>query len=208
MVAPDILSTYTLIVLGFVFIPGPATMLTMARATTSGTKAGLATAFGVALGDVLHTLFAVIGLSALVLASAMLFNLVKYLGAAYLIYLGLKALFARTEAASGEAGVRVTPKHAFQQAILAEVLNPKTALFFVAFLPQFVVPETGNVAGQLAVFGAVMIVLGLLSTLVFAFASGWVGHWLRTNRAFLRWQGKVVGAIYCTIGLRLALVDR
>jgi threonine/homoserine/homoserine lactone efflux protein len=208
MVAPDILLTYTLIVLGFVFIPGPATMLTVARATTSGTKAGLATAFGVALGDVLHTVFAVIGLSALVLASATLFTLVKYLGAAYLIYLGLKAILARPEASSGDGGLRVAPAQAFKQAILAEVLNPKTALFFVAFLPQFVVPEAGNVAGQLAIFGAVMIVLGLLSTVIFALASGWVGHWLRTNRTFLRWQGKVVGAIYCTIGFRLALVDR
>ena len=208
MVEPQVLLTYTLVVLGFVFIPGPATMLTVARATTSGTKAGLATAFGVAVGDVLHTVFAVIGLSAVILASAFLFTLVKYLGAAYLVYLGLRAIFARTGPEAAGDGVRVTAQTAFRQAVLAEVLNPKTALFFLAFLPQFVVPENGAVALQLAIFGVVMILAGLLSTVVFALAAGKVGDWLRTNPVFLRWQGRVLGTIYCALGLRLAVQER
>ena len=127
MVAPEILLAYSLIVLGFVFIPGPATMLTVARASTSGSRAGLATAIGIAVGDVMHTIFAVIGLSALVLASAFLFNLVKYLGAAYLVYLGLKAILSRPAPQAGDGGIRVTPGRAFREAVLAPVLNPKTA---------------------------------------------------------------------------------
>ena len=208
MVETDILVTYTLIVLGFVFIPGPATMLTVARATTSGTRAGLATALGVALGDVMHTVFAVIGLSALVLASAFLFNLVKYLGAAYLVYLGLKAIFARTAMPGNDGAIQVSPGAAFRQAVLAEILNPKTALFFVAFLPQFVNPEGGAVALQLSVFGAIMIALGFLSTAFFALTAGGIGVWLRTNPTFLRWQGKVVGSVYCLLGARLAFEER
>ncbi|MFQ6547338.1 LysE family translocator [Aestuariibius sp. 2305UL40-4] len=207
MIDPLSLLTYTAIVAGFVFIPGPATLLTMARATGSGTRAGIATAFGIAVGDVIHTILAVIGLSAIVFASAVAFTVVKYLGAAYLIYLGLKAIFASRPRSDRPVQV-VTPRRAFRQAILAELLNPKTALFFVAFLPQFVVPENGAVMMQLAIFGAILIALGLLSTLIFAITAGHLSDWLRGNRTFQIWQGRVVGSIYCGLGLRLALQER
>ncbi|MEO1505548.1 MAG: LysE family translocator, partial [Pseudomonadota bacterium] len=95
MIDPTTLATYVLVVLGFVFIPGPATMLTMARASTSGTKVGVATGLGIAAGDLIHTAMAVIGLSAIILASATLFTIVKYAGAAYLIYLGLCAILEK-----------------------------------------------------------------------------------------------------------------
>jgi threonine/homoserine/homoserine lactone efflux protein len=151
----------------------------------------------------------VLGISAIILASALLFSVVKYLGAAYLIYLGLRAIFTRQPiAAFGETVSRITARSAFRQAILAELLNPKTALFFLAFLPQFVRPENGSVFLQLAVLGIILVLLGLLSTLAFAVCAGRVGAMLRRNPAVLRWQGKVVGTIYCALGARLAFQER
>jgi len=204
----SVLIPYALIVLGFVFIPGPATLLTVARATTSGTKVGIATGAGIAAGDVLHTITAVVGISAIIAASATLFMIVKYLGAAYLVYLGIRAILERTSVDLGQGRIPITAPQAFQQAILAEYLNPKTALFFLTFLPQFVTPETGNVALQLTILGVLFALIGFLSTLVCSITAGPLGAFLRRNPTVLKWQGKVVGSIYCALGVRLALQER
>ncbi len=208
MIDPGVLLTYSLIVLGFVFIPGPATLLTVARATTSGTKVGIATGAGITAGDFLHTIMAVLGISAVIAASATLFTIVKYLGAAYLIYLGLKALLEKTSVDLSQGRVAITAPRAFRQAILAEVLNPKTALFFLAFLPQFVSPEQGFVVIQLSILGLVFALIGFFSTIVCSVAAGGLGNFLRRNPTVLKWQGKVVGCIYCGLGVRLALQER
>lgn len=202
------LATYVAVVLGFVFIPGPATLLTVARATSSGTRVGIATGAGIAAGDVAHTAMAIIGISALIAASAMLFSVVKYAGAAYLLYLGIRAILEKTPIALAGAALAVPAGKAFRQAVVTEVLNPKTALFFLAFLPQFVRPDHGSVALQLAVFGAVFVLLGLFSTVVFAVSAAGLGSFLRRNPAVMKWQGKVAGGIYCALGLRLALQQR
>jgi len=202
------LVTYTAIVLGFVFIPGPATLLTIARATSSGTKVGIATGAGIAAGDVIHTFMAIIGISAVIAASAMLFSIIKYLGAAYLVYLGIRAILERAPADLVARALPISAGKAFRQAILAEVLNPKTALFFLAFLPQFVHPANGLVMLQLTTLGLIFVFLGLLSTVVFAVTAGGLGRFLRRNPIVLKWQGKVVGGIYCALGIRLALQDR
>ena len=208
MIDATTLAAYVAIVLGFVFIPGPATLLTVARATSSGPRVGIATGAGIAAGDLVHTVMAVVGLSAIIATSAMLFSIIKYLGAAYLIYLGIRALFERpaTDPAAGMRTIGVGA--AFRQAILAEVLNPKTALFFLAFLPQFVKPGNGSAALQLLVLGGLFVLIGLFSTIVFALAAGGLGNFLRRNPSVLKWQGKVVGGIYCALGIRLALQDR
>ena len=202
------LITYLAILLGFVLVPGPAVLLTLARASTSGTRTGVATALGIAAGDILHTLMAVVGISAVIMASAFLFSVVKYLGAAYLVYLGLRAILEKVDVDRPAATVRLSPKAAFRQAVLAEVLNPKSALFFLAFLPQFVQPENGSVSLQLIVLGVLFVLMGLLSTLVVAVSAGSVGNFLRRNPLVLRWQGKVVGCIYCALGVRLALQEK
>jgi threonine/homoserine/homoserine lactone efflux protein len=202
------LITYVAIVLGFVFIPGPATLLTVARATSSGTKVGIATGAGIAAGDVIHTFMAIVGISAVIAASALLFSIIKYIGAGYLLYLGIRAIIEKTPAELMTRAMPVTAGKAFRQAVLTEILNPKTALFFLAFLPQFVRPENGVVVLQLTILGLVFVLLGLLSTVVFAVGAGRLGSFLRRNPKVLRWQGKVVGAIYCTLGIRLALQDR
>ena len=207
MIDHTTLITYVLIVLGFVFIPGPATLLTMARAASSGTKAGIATGAGIAVGDLIHTTMAIVGLSAIIATSALLFSIVKYAGAAFLIYLGIRAMLDKAPVELG-ATPAIGAGRAFRQAVLTEVLNPKTALFFLAFLPQFVRPEHGAIAIQLAILGTVFVLLGLVSTVVFAVGAGRLGNLLRRHPAVVKWQGKVVGTIYCAVGVRLALQER
>ncbi|MBZ9965087.1 LysE family translocator [Mesorhizobium sp. BR1-1-2] len=202
------LTTYVAVVLGFVFIPGPATLLTVARATSSGTKAGMATGAGIAAGDVFHTFTAMVGISAIIATSAVLFSAVKYIGAAYLVYLGIRAIMEKTAADLVAGRLPISAGKAFRQAILTEMLNPKTALFFLAFLPQFVRPENGSVMLQLAVLGIIFVLLGLFSTVVFAVSAGGLGTFLRRNPTVLKWQGKIVGGIYCGLGVRLALQQR
>jgi threonine/homoserine/homoserine lactone efflux protein len=208
MIDTTTLIAYVAIVLGFVFIPGPATLLTVARAASSGTRVGIATGAGIAAGDAIHTFMAIVGISAIIAASAMLFSIVKYIGAAYLVYLGIRAILERAPADFGRRELPISTGAAFHQAILAEVLNPKTALFFLAFLPQFVRPENGSVALQLTILGTVFVVLGLVSTVVYAVSAGHLGNFLRRNPIVLKWQGKVVGGIYCALGIRLALQER
>ena len=202
------LYTYCAIVLGFVFIPGPATLLTVARATTSGTKVGIATGAGITAGDIIHTFFAVVGISAIVATSAWLFSLVKYAGAAYLVYLGIKAIIAETPASSGREQESIAAGNAFRQAIFTEVLNPKTALFFLAFLPQFVHPENGVVFLQLTILGVLFAAIGFLSTFIFAVAAGRLGSFMRRHPSVLKYQGKAVGGVYCALGIGLATQQR
>ena len=208
MIDLSTLIAYVAVVLGFVFIPGPATLLTIARATSSGTKVGIETGAGIAAGDIFHTVMAMLGISAIIATSATLFSIVKYIGAAYLVYLGIRAIIEKTPADPAAGALAISADKAFRQAVLTEVLNPKTALFFLAFLPQFVRPENGTVMLQLAVLGIVFVVLGLFSTVVFAVSAGRLGSFLRRNPTVLKWQGKVVGGIYCALGVRLALQQR
>ena len=208
MIDQTTMLTYVLIVLGFVFIPGPATLLTVARATTSGTKVGIATGAGISTGDLIHTIMAVIGISAIIAASATLFGIVKYLGAGYLVYLGVRAIWEKAPTDLSQGRTPITATRAFKQAILAEVLNPKTALFFLAFLPQFVKPENGHVVLQLTLLGLLFALIGFFSTIVFAVGAGSLGNLLRRHPAIVKWQGKAVGGIYCALGVRLAFQER
>lgn len=208
MIDQTTLLTYLAILLGFVFIPGPAVILTLARATGSGTRVGLATGLGIAAGDLVHTAMTVLGLSAVIFASAFMFSLIKYLGAAYLVYLGIIMIFDRRQTGLQREAVQITPRLAFRQAVIAEVLNPKSALFFLAFLPQFVQPENGLVPLQLTVLGVLFVAMGLLSTVTVAISAGSVSGFLRSNPFVLRWQNTAIGAIYCALGLRLALQER
>ena len=202
------LLTYIAIVLGFVFIPGPATLLTVARSASSGTRVGIATGAGIAAGDVLHTSMAIIGISAIIAASATLFSVIKFVGAGYLVYLGLRAILEKAPADFVKRRLPISAGRAFRQAILAEILNPKTALFFLAFLPQFVHVGSGAIALQLAVLGAIFVLLGLVSTVVYAVSAAGLGDFLRRNPTVMKWQGKVVGGIFCALGLRLAMEHR
>lgn len=208
MLTASDLITYAAIVLGFVFIPGPATLFTVTRAASSGTRAGLATGFGIAVGDLFHTSMAIFGISAIIAASAVLFNIIKYIGAGYLVFLGIRAMLEKAPITFPTERTSVSPRMAFRQAVFVEVLNPKTALFFLAFLPQFGQPGQGAVILQLATLGAIFVSLGLVSTVVYATGAGRLGRFLRRHPKVLKRQGKVVGTVYCALGVRLALEHR
>jgi threonine/homoserine/homoserine lactone efflux protein len=208
MIDQTTLIAYLAILLGFVFIPGPAVLLTLTRASTSGTSVGIATGLGIAIGDLLHTAMVVFGLSAVILNSALVFSLIKYAGAAYLVYLGIRSFLEKPISEAGLSSNRITAFQAMRQAVLAELLNPKSALFFLAFLPQFVRPENGAVTLQLIVLGILFVGMGLLSTIIVSISAGPLGAYLQRNPAIFRWQGKFIGGIYCALGLKIALQER
>lgn len=202
------LLTYAIIVAGYAALPGPSVLLTVARSISSGTRAGIATSLGIAMGDLIHTTLAVLGVSAILFASAVAFSLMKYLGAAYLIYLGFKALREPATSLDLPAEARISPKQALKQGLLCEALNPKSALFFLAFLPQFVRLEAGSVTSQLLVLGLTFVAIGIAVTASYALAAGRVGAFLRRSPTAAKWQNKFAGGIYCTLGLHLILQQR
>lgn len=203
-----VLLAYIAVLTGFVLFPGPSMLLTLARATASGTRVGIATSLGIAAGDVVHTILAVVGLSAAVMASAEAFFVIKMLGALYLVWLGIRSFLEHVPVDDGPQPASTTSVRAFREACLAEILNPKSAMFFLAFLPQFVVVEQGGIAMQLLVFGLLFILFGTLATLAVALAAGAIGGFLRRNPAVRKWQGKIAGTILCGLGARLALQER
>lgn len=202
------LLTYVAVVTVFVIVPGPSVLLTVSRAISSGTRAGLMTALGIATGDVVHTTLAIFGVSAILMASALAFAILKYVGAAYLVYLGLKALLQSSSSLELPSSERTFGKKTFVQGFLCEVLNPKSALFFLAFLPQFVDSNAGHPHAQLAVFGLLFVVLGAIATCGYALAAAGVGSFLKEHSSLAKWQNKFVGGLYCVLGIRLALQER
>ncbi|MGN6232089.1 MAG: LysE family translocator [Trinickia sp.] len=201
-------STFVVVVLGLFLIPGPAVLLVLSRTVQGGRKVGILTGLGIATGDFVHTLFAAVGLSALLMTSALAFNLVKYIGAAYLIYLGIRALLEKPADISLSKVPPVTPFKAFAQAIPAEVLNPKTALFFLAFMPQFVHPERGSTFIQFATLGLVFVVMSSLYTSVIALSIRPLGRLLKRMSWIKKWQGKILGSIFIGLGLKVAAQTR
>jgi threonine/homoserine/homoserine lactone efflux protein len=151
---------------------------------------------------------ATIGLSALLMTSALAFEVVKYLGVAYLIFLGISAFLEKSEGLSIPAARRVDAARAYRQAVLTEMLNPKTALFFLSFLPQFVRPEGGSAVGQFASLGLIFVAMSAAYTSLIAMGAGFFARWLARHPGIGRWQGKIVGSIYLALGVRLALQER
>lgn len=202
------LLTFIAVVLGLFLIPGPAVLLVLARSTTGGRRVGIATGLGVASGDLVHTLMATLGLSAVLMTSALAFSVVKFAGAAYLIYLGIRALLERHHDLQIAPACLVEAPRAFRQAVLTEVLNPKTALFFLAFLPQFIRPGHSSPLLQLLALGLIFVAMSAAYTTLIAFAAGHVGAWLKRHRRVGRWQGRFIGTLYITLGVRLAFQQR
>jgi len=207
MISIATLFTYVTVVLGLFLIPGPAVLLVLGRAMAGGRRVGMATGLGIAFGDLLHTFMATIGLSAVLMTSALAFSLVKYAGVGYLVYLGIRAFMEKSDELDIAPVRPIDAPLAFRQAVLAEVLNPKTALFFLAFLPQFVDPNHEPVA-QLATLGLIFVGMSAVYTALLALAAGSIGQWLKRHRGIGRWQGRVVGTIYLALGVRLALQER
>jgi threonine/homoserine/homoserine lactone efflux protein len=190
--------------LALIVTPGPVVIYVVTRSINQGRQAGLVSVLGLELGNLVHVLAAALGLSALLLSSAAAFNLVKYLGAAYLIFLGIQKL--RTKAAAAEQVPRQDSlRRIFFQGIVVAILNPKTALFFFAFLPQFVNPTQGSVPLQVLALGAIMVTMATVSDTLYALMADSAGHLLRGSRRFLNLQRYVTGSVYIGLGLTAAL---
>jgi threonine/homoserine/homoserine lactone efflux protein len=185
-------------------IPGPAVLYIVTRSVTQGRKAGLVSVLGIHLGTLVHIAAAIVGLSALVAASATAFTFVKLAGAGYLIYLGIMAFRSAGKAESHPEREAMSTRRIFWQGAVVNILNPKTALFFLAFVPQFIEPTLGNPGLQLMVLGGVFIVAGLVSDSTYALVAGAAGTRLLGTDSWRRGQGYVAGTIYAGLGVAAA----
>jgi threonine/homoserine/homoserine lactone efflux protein len=204
-------STFALFVaaaLALLLVPGPSVLYVVARGVEGGRSAGLVSVLGIGLGTLGHVAFAAAGLSAIVASSATAFAAVKWLGAAYLIWLGLQRLLTQSEE---DAPAAVEPERlsrVFLEGVIVNLLNPKTALFFLAFLPQFVDPSRGPVWIQVAVLGLTLASLGLLTDGLYALLGGTAGDWLRRKSrgaSFRRMRRYVPGGVYIALGAATAV---
>ncbi|HKE04384.1 MAG TPA: LysE family translocator, partial [Blastocatellia bacterium] len=185
--------------------PGPNTLYIIARSVQQGRLAGFVSSLGIQVGSLFHIAAAAIGVSALLLSSALAFSVVKYVGAAYLIYLGVKNLLTRKIVTETETVEEKSLSRAFYQGVLVSLLNPKAALFFFAFLPQFVDAGRGSVTIQIMLLGAIVVVLGALSDSIYALLAGSAGNLLRGNLKLLRAQRYFAGSVYIGLGAMAAL---
>ena len=205
---PGRLLVFVVAALALLVVPGPAVLYVVTRSIHQGRRAGLASVLGIHVGTLVHIAAATAGLSALILSSAVAFTVVKVAGAVYLVGLGLWTLFGR----HGEVEIRMAGeprlRRAFVQGIVVNVLNPKTALFFLAFLPQFVDPDASMPAVQIAFLGVLFGALGLVTDSIWAVAAGTAGGLLRGSRRFLRTQRYVAGSVYIGLGVVTALAGR
>jgi threonine/homoserine/homoserine lactone efflux protein len=188
--------------------PGPAVLYIVARSADQGRRAGLASVFGVAVGTLVHVVAAALGMSAVLTSSAVAFSFVKYLGAGYLIYLGIRRLLSEEKPSEAKTFRRQALRDIFTQGVIVNALNPKLALFFLAFLPQFVNVSRGSVALQMLFLGGLLIAMGILSDSIFALLAGTLGKRLKQNQRMLGVQRYITGSIYIALGIGAALTGR
>jgi threonine/homoserine/homoserine lactone efflux protein len=205
MPALSTIALFLLAGLGILLIPGPAVLYVVTRSAAGGRRAGLASVLGIESATCVHILADALGLAAILLTSALAFNVVKYLGAAYLILLGLRTLFSKKK----HQDVLVEPPRSLSQLVgqgfLVNLLNPKTALFFYAFLPQFVDPSRGAVVGQILLLGVLFALMATCTDSLYALLGSAVGRWLKSSRLVQRWQRYLTGCIYILLGVTTAV---
>jgi threonine/homoserine/homoserine lactone efflux protein len=198
---PSTLALFMLASLALAVVPGPAVLYIVAQSIDQGRFAGLVSALGIGVGGLVHVVAATIGLSSLLASSATAFTVVKYAGAAYLILLGVRRLLTREQV--GEEVLRPPRPHRrlFLDGVVVNVLNPKTALFFLAFLPQFVDPGRGAATLQILLLGLIFVAIALCSDSLWALAAGMLGSWLRRSRWYLGVKRWVTGTVFVGLGL-------
>ena len=205
MIPLSSLAVFFAAALGLLLVPGPAVIYIVTRSVSHGRKAGLASVLGIELASLCHSAAAALGLSAILLASPLVFSLVKYLGAGYLAYLGIRAIFSKEEAPESEDGEAPSLAGLFRRGFVVNLLNPKTALFFYAFLPQFVDPGRGSAVVQILILGAVFVTLATITDGTYALVSSGVGRILLGGAGFRRVQRYVTGSIYLALGVMAAI---
>ncbi len=209
---PDVSKFPLFLMTTFVLLmtPGPAVLYIVTRSIDQGRKAGIVSCFAASVGNSVQVIAAALGMSALLVSSVLVFDLVKYLGAAYLIYLGFSRLLTKEERHQREVSEGRKLAQIFSQGVLVNILNPKSAIFFLAFFPQFVDISGGSIALQMLFLGSLFVVMGTGVGLLYAYISGSLGHWLKGNTWFLQTQRYVTGGILIFLGIFAALagVDR
>ena len=188
--------------------PGPAVLYIIARSMDQGRIAGFVSVFSIETGNSVHVLAATLGLSAILMSSALAFSIVKYLGAAYLVYLGVRRLMARDQGHEIARVQHQSLRRIYSQGVLVAALNPKTALFFLAFLPQFVDPAAGSVTLQLLMLGGTFVMMAIVTDSMYALLASTAGGWLKRNQSFLRVEKYMVGSVYIGLGLTAALAHK
>ena len=187
--------------------PGPGIFYVLTRSLKGGRREGIASSFGTALGGLVHVLAAALGVSAILATSALAFTMVKYIGAAYLIYLGVRTLFANDDMDLGASFTATNTRRACYQGITTEMLNPKTALFFLAFIPQFVNPH-GVIVVQFILLGCISVVLNTSADVVVALLAGPIGQRLRASARFRRRQRLATGSALIGLGAYVAVTGK
>ena len=188
--------------------PGPGIFYVLARSLGEGTRVGVRSTLGTALGGLCHVVGAALGLSTLLMTSATAFEVVRYVGACYLVFLGVRILLGLREAAPDDGPARSSAGDPFRQGVLTELLNPKTALFFLTFLPQFAQPERGAVALQLLALGCVSVALNSSADLLVAIAAGRLRTGVRAGSRWVRRQRALSGVALIALGGYAAAADR
>ena len=199
------LSIFLLAALALLLAPGPAVLYIVTRSVSQGRSAGLASVLGIAAASLVHIAAAALGLSAILLSSALAFNVVKYVGAGYLIFLGLRKLFGRANEQVGQAIRSESLRRIFWQGCVVNLLNPKTALFFFAFLPQFVNLNGGSVAVQILLLGGVFVGMALITDGSYALLASLLAGRLKNSQRFLGAQRYVAAAVYVGLGVTTAI---
>ncbi len=188
--------------------PGPDVLYIVGRSLSQGRAAGVVSALGISTGCLVHVAAAALGLSTLMLTVPLAYDAVRYAGAAYLVWLSIRALMSRPHALTVQTMTPVGQWVIFRQGMVTNALNPKVALFFLAFLPQFTDPARGLLALQFVVLGLVFIANGLTVCLGYALAASWLGGWLTRRYDIHTWLNRAMGALFIGLGLRLALGGR
>jgi threonine/homoserine/homoserine lactone efflux protein len=201
------LLAFTAAALVVLLIPGPGVLYVVARSLSQGQRAGLTSVLGLSAGAFVHVVAATVGLSAILLASATAFGVVKMLGAAYLIYLGIRVLVARPASRAAEVVTARSLRRVFTDGVVVSVLNPKIAVFFLAFLPHFADPSRGSVPRQIFVLGALYCLLSLCTDGAYALLASRLRNWFQGPLVRGPISRYASGAVYVGLGVSTALVD-
>ena len=204
MIDPSTLGVFAAAAFLLLMTPGPAVLYIVTRSVEQGRRAGLISVLGICTGTLAHVAAAALGISALLVASPRAFNVLRYLGAAYLIVLGIRTLSKRETAAGAVEVAPASLRRIFAQGVIVNLLNPHTALFFFAFLPQFVDPSKGAVPVQIVTLGLLFVLMSAMTDAVWAIGAGTAGDWIRQNRKFARVQRYVTGGALIGLGAAAA----
>lgn len=208
MIDVSYFSAFLLTSLVILIAPGPDMAFIISRSVGEGRNAGIATALGMQVGVLVHICLAAFGLSAILMTSVWAFQIIKYIGAAYLIYLGIQSLKREKSINIISEKNTISVRKAFIQGAITDIFNPKVALFFLTFLPQFINPQISNPIDQFFIFGIIFSVMGLAVDIVTSVLASSLRQVLSKNKGILRWQQKISGFTLIGLGTWLALEKR